>query len=291
MWIWGRLLTCCFVTSLLLVSGTGIAYAADGVCSAREAAIGECAGAEAGIQNGAVVIRDELTRGEPGTGGRRDSAPPQADGSPTAPPASSAPRAIPRVGCGLNSDRLGCTTAEPVLPPPDADEITAPTPADVVTISDLVNFRPAAATSSMEPNGWMVVGLHTNFFASATAPQVQTGELLGQPATVRFDPTRYVWDYGDGDVTDSGSAGASWQQLGLPEFSPTATSHVYENSGEYTIDVSVHYVAEYQYADSGWRAVEGVLVVPGSPLVATASTAATVLVEQECTTNPSGPGC
>lgn len=282
-----------YLVAIVCLTQGGFAYADanDLSCRAREAAMGNCpvGGVDASIGNGAVVLRDEMTRetaGTPGSGGRgnagrQEAAPPSGYAEPK--------RRLPErpwVSCGLNADRLGCPD-----PLPREDPAVAPTPADVVTISDLVNFRPAAATASMEPNGWMIVGLHTNFFARAAAPQLQAGELLGQPATVRFTATRFTWDYGDGTVVASSASGSSWRQQRLAEFSPTVTSHVYGSPGSYTISLTIDYAAEYQYAGSGWRTVTGTLTVPASQLVATASNARTVLVEEECNRNPSGPGC
>jgi hypothetical protein len=160
----------------------------------------------------------------------------------------------------------------------------------VVSMSDIASFKPAAAAQGMEPGGWMVVGLPTNFYASAVT-HVVSGSLLGFPADVRFTPVAYRWDYGDGESRSSGTGGATWTAQRLPEFSETATSHTYRSRGAHTITFAVVYTAEYRFAGLSWRGIRGTLAIPTQPLTAVAGDARTVLVERECTLNPSGPGC
>ena len=170
---------------------------------------------------------------------------------------------------------------------------TPGTPCDpnlVVQISDLVNFRPITPTQGMEPNGWTVIGLPTNFVAGASVHTL-SGSLLGFPADVRFTPASYRWDYGDGGHDSSSTGGATWAALNLPEFSETATSHSYRETGSFTITLRVSFAAEYRFGGQTWRNVRGTLAVPASPLTVVAGEARTVLVDRECTRNPSGPGC
>jgi len=169
----------------------------------------------------------------------------------------------------------------------------AGTPCDpnlIVSVSDLVSFRAAAPTHEMEPHGWSVVGLPTNFIATA-AVHTRSGTLLGFPAEVRFTPVGFRWDFGAGQGLDSAGGGASWAALGLPEFSDTPTSHIFTESGSRSITLSVVYSAEYRFAGRDWRAVRGTLAVPATPLSVVVAQARTVLVNRECTAGTSGPGC
>jgi hypothetical protein len=165
-----------------------------------------------------------------------------------------------------------------------------PTVTGPVTLRDLVNFRPAPGVDHMEPNGWMIVGLDTNFYARAGV-QVQDGLLLGEPASVRFTPVRYHWTYGDGTGASRSTPGTTWRAQDVREFEPTPTSHVYTASGTYFIDLTIDFAAEYRWAGSDWTTIAGTIPVPANRLVATAGGAKTVLVEHECTLNPTGPGC
>lgn len=161
-----------------------------------------------------------------------------------------------------------------------------------VSMEAIRSFRPDPPRDLMQPNGWMLVGLDTNFYAKAPV-QVKSGTLLGQLASVRFTPAVYSWTYGDGASRSTHTPGATWKALGLVEFDPTPTSHVYRNPGTYYIDLTVGYRPEYRWAGSSeWIPIDGLVWVPANRLVAVASNGAkTVLVEDDCTANPSGPGC
>ncbi|MFO7690545.1 MAG: hypothetical protein R6W83_08320 [Cryobacterium sp.] len=158
----------------------------------------------------------------------------------------------------------------------------------VVTISDLISFTPAVATQTMQPAAWMAVGLETNFIGTASA-HIEQGDLLGYPAQVRFNPAAFTWNYGDG-TTGTGT-GATWEALGVPEFSETTTSHVYSNPGPYDVTLTVEYTAEYRFAGSIWQPVVGTVSSTSPPLAAPAVIVRTVLVAENCLQNPRGVGC
>jgi hypothetical protein len=159
-----------------------------------------------------------------------------------------------------------------------------------VTINDLKNFAPVPGTDHMQPNGWMIVGLSTNFY-SIVSTEVETGVLLGQPASVRFIPVNWHWTYGDGTGATRTTPGSTWATQGIPEFDPTATSHVYTAAGTYFIDLSITFTADYRYANGNWSPILGTITLPANRLEASAGDAKTVLVNHDCAQNPSGPGC
>ncbi|MGV8859093.1 PKD domain-containing protein [Rhodoglobus sp.] len=169
--------------------------------------------------------------------------------------------------------------------PPAADTASGP-----ITISDIASFRPQTPVAAMQPNQWMIVGLDTNFYATASA-HIVNGTLFGGTAQVRFTPVGYNWNYGDGTTTSLNSAGATWAKYKIAEFDPTPTSHIYNQPGNYTITLAVTYTAEYRVAGTNWQNVIGTLTINAPPLTATAGHATTVLVDQDCNTNPTGIGC
>ena len=189
-------------------------------------------------------------------------------------------------GSGRGGDRGG-TAVTPPPPPPLRDGYTVTAP---ITLTDLVNFTPVAGIAHMEPNGWMIVGLDTNFYATVESG-VQTGLLLDLPASVRFSVKRYRWTYGDGNSATRSTSGSRWAALGREEFDHTATSHVYRAAGSYSIDLAIDYSAEYQYAGGPWIPISGSIPVAANRLVAAAGNANTVLVGRDCAQHPSGPGC
>jgi hypothetical protein len=163
-------------------------------------------------------------------------------------------------------------------------------PVDPITLRDIASFRPTVGQDVMEPNGWMIVGLDTNFYSTAGV-HVVNGTLLGQPASVRFTPVAWHWIYGDGSAATRSTHGGTWASQGITEFDPTPTSHIYREPGTYYIDLTIDFRAEYRFSGMPWTRIAGVLTLPANRLVATAGDAKTVLVEHECTQNPSGPGC
>ncbi|TQO19156.1 hypothetical protein FB472_0695 [Rhodoglobus vestalii] len=179
--------------------------------------------------------------------------------------------------------RIECV---PWTPPADnAEGETGP-----VTISDIATFRPQPATAGMQPNQWMIVGLATNFYVN-TSTHVVDGTLFGGTAQVRFTPVAHNWNYGDGTTASLGTAGTTWAKQKIAEFDPTPTSHIYQEPGNYTITLTVTYTAEYRVAGSSWQNVVGTLTIAAPPLTATAGHATTVLVDQDCNSNPTGIGC
>lgn len=242
--------------SLLLVGTLGIVVQGASGCTQVLMNLGQCPVVTAEVNPDEVILGGEV------------------DIPSTTDPRAAGPSGPPTIQPPLTVDRPNYTVTMPV------------------TLSDLARFRPNPGTDLMQPNGWMVVGLDTNFYAHATQ-HVKSGTLLDRPASVRFTPVRYRWTYGDGAARTASTPGATWQALGLHEFDATATSHVYRNPGTYYIDLTIGYGPEYRYADgTEWIPVAGVIWVPANRLVAEAAAGAkTVLVEDECTVNPSGPGC
>jgi len=165
---------------------------------------------------------------------------------------------------------------------------TAPT--RPVTIRDIASFRPTPGVQFMEPNGWVVPGLDANFY-SVVGQQLVNGTLLGQPATVRFTPVAWHWNYGDGTAAVRPTKGATWASQGLHDFDRTPTSHVYETEGDYVIRLSIDFRAEYRFGASGFVPIVGVINLPANDLRVTVTGAKTVLVDHDCVVNPTGPGC
>lgn len=159
-----------------------------------------------------------------------------------------------------------------------------------ITLRDIASFRPTPGVQYMQPDGWTVPGLDTNFYA-VTGVHIVEGRLLGQSASVRFTPVSWHWDYGDGRTANLPTKGDTWAALGVSEFDPTPTSHVYAQEGTYTIRLVIDFRAEYRFAGSPFYPIDGVIPLPANDLHITVDGAKTVLVEHDCGVNPVGPGC
>jgi len=172
-----------------------------------------------------------------------------------------------------------------------AAKAPAPAPAPGTPgLDDVARFLVGNPTVTSEPSGWTVVGAQTNFIAVA-GERERSGQLLGQPVTVHFTPVSYTWRYGDGSGQTVSTPGASWAASGLPQFAKTATSHVYENRGTYTVTVTVAFSARYQFAGQAWAGIPGTLALTSDPITVTVKGVKTVLVGKTCAENPTGPGC
>jgi hypothetical protein len=182
-----------------------------------------------------------------------------------------------------------------ISPSPQCQRKPAPpAPAPItyapITLSDLANFVPQSASLTSQPRGWAVVNLNTNFIAGAST-HVVGGSLFGRSAEVRFTPRAFDWNYGDGGSQTTGVPGARWDSLGLREFSPTATSHVYGSEGSFTTSVSVRYSAEYRVGGGAWIPVSGEVSSSATTAVVIVQGADTVLAARDCTANRTAPGC
>ncbi len=252
--------------------------------------------AGAGADGASVDVSAEMNN--PGAAGNPPETP-TPDGTRSAesvawvPPEGIPPWVVPVERCVAQGDiAADCSAARPGAPaaPPPADAAPG-TPG--ITIRDVASFRPELATLTSEPSGWAVRGLDANILATGGS-SIRTGELFGTVAEVRFTPVAYLFDYGDGSAPLSTSTpGTTWSALGLDEFDPTPTSHVYTASGAYTVTLLVDYVAEYRIGGSGaFTPIPGTLAIPSTPIeIVVADSAATALVDRDCVSNPRGPGC
>ncbi|MGM7677411.1 hypothetical protein ACSU1L_00575 [Microbacterium sp. A94] len=169
--------------------------------------------------------------------------------------------------------------------PDEEDVVEIPT----VTISDVVRFAPHGSLVAGEPDNVGVVGLPTNFVASADEHTV-SGELFGYPMVVRFTPVGFDFDYGDGATTTTSTGGLSWDALGAAQFTPTETSHTYAARGIYAADVSVRYTAAVDFG-IGWFPITGEVTSTGAAQEIRIFEAHTALVAHTCEQDPRSPGC
>lgn len=130
------------------------------------------------------------------------------------------------------------------------DENGQPVVLDPITISDLAQFTPTPPQVNVDPAGVAVMNLPANFVSEASE-QVLEAEILGRWVTVRFTPVQFAFDTGDGHTVTSSHGGASWDATGSPQFTPTATSHVYRARGLVYPSVTVTYEASVNLG-GGW---------------------------------------
>ena len=158
-------------------------------------------------------------------------------------------------------------TLNPLIITEEAEPADPGEPGRTVTIEDVARFLPARGVLHGEPSGWAVVGVPANFWVEVE-PMTVTGELLGDVAQVRFTPTLYTFDYGDGTTRTSAEPGSSWRDLGQDELSATPTGHVFRERGDRPVKVTIAYTAEYRVDGGAWIGVAGA-VSAAAPVVDT----------------------
>lgn len=231
-----------------------------------------------------IVIDGEQTLpGSPGSPRHPGTRPggPGAPGGPATPPVDDDPFA----NC-LDEwdDYIRC-----FQPPEDGDDEDEAPAIPPVTISDVARFAPTPVRVAGEPDDAGVVGLPSNFVATASEHTV-SGSLFGYPVHVRFTPSRYDFHYGDGTVTTTEDGGRSWHDLGQAQFTPTPTSHAYAERGTYTARVDVRYTAAVDFG-AGWFPIRGELTSSGGDREIRIYEAHTALVRDTCQQAPRSPGC
>lgn len=227
------------------------------------------------------------TPNTPGIPGTRNTETPDTPVEPARP----SDRAIRLADCMDDSGTVRChETTSPGEPSPIREDGVPATPATpAITTTDLARFAPPPVSATAEPGNVGIADLPTNFTASAQ-PHTQTGELFGIPLTVRFTPANYAYDYGDGTTATLTAPGQTWEALGLPQFSPTPTSHTYRQRGDYIAQVDVHYTVEIDLG-TGWIPLPGDITTTGTPQTIRILEAHTALVAHTCTEDPHGIGC
>jgi len=157
------------------------------------------------------------------------------------------------------------------------------------TLEDVVSFTPSLAPLTAEPAGIGIAGLPVNLVARASS-HTQRGELFDLPVTVRFRPVSFRFDYGDGTSRALDTGGRTWSSLGAPQFTSTATSHIYTERSTYTVRASVSFRVDVDFGN-GWERVPGALALPVGDAQIEILAAHTALVERTCGEDPRGIGC
>ncbi|KAA9110892.1 PKD domain-containing protein [Microbacterium rhizomatis] len=158
-----------------------------------------------------------------------------------------------------------------------------------ITLADLVSFTPTPPTLTNEPAGYGITKRPTNFIATSTT-QLIPGRLLDLDVTVRFTPTAYRYDYGDGTTQTTKTGGKPWADLHLTTWARTDTSHVYTERGTYPITVTTLYTADVNFGN-GWRPVTGNVEATTGNYTIRVLEAHTALVNKNCIEDPHGTGC
>ncbi len=249
------------------------------ICNEELAAAGVCPPSEIGS---VIVAGSQPIGGSPGSGAGTVGG---------APIDTSAAELAYRQYLQMLHDRCVAMGEDPAVcpppPPPPGEPIDAAA-FEPITISDLAAFRPIVGELVVEPDGWGVIGTPTNFYATAET-HTMDGELFDVPIQVRWTPTSYVFDYGDGTVEETEASGTAWSGADQ-SWTETATSHAYASRDDVNASVTVVFTAEVN-AGAGWFAVPGTLPVQAPAVAVKVFEVDTVLTNGDCAANPAAAGC
>lgn len=142
---------------------------------------------------------------------------------------------------------------------------------------------------SGQPAPHTLRGAETNFYADAS-DQSANFELHGQEIHLDARPVQYEWDYGDG------ARGGPFLFPGGPlqegEWgTKTATSHIFEETGDVAVRLSVTYRATYRVNGGVVVDVPGDATFTASPLTVSVWRSVVNNFADNCIENPNGAGC
>lgn len=127
----------------------------------------------------------------------------------------------------------------------------------------------------------------TNFYADAQTRHLVT-TLNGVEVELRATPVSYHWDYGDGTPARITTVAGESQ----PDFDvPTPTSHVFEETGEFTVSLTTVYIGEYREAGGEWVLIPGTLTLDSAPVTADIWKTVTRNVADDCGADATAWGC
>lgn len=156
-----------------------------------------------------------------------------------------------------------------------------------VTIDEVRTLLVLEPTIESDNAGRGVRNAETNFYTLAQ-PVSLTTTIAGQDIELRATPVTFHWTYGDGTGTVTTHDGGHAQ----PEFNvPTPTSHVYEDTGSYTVGLTTVYVGEYRVAGGEWQLIPGTITLDAAPVTADIWRTVTRNVADDCGADASAWGC
>ncbi|MEO5993758.1 MAG: hypothetical protein ABIP92_09455 [Arthrobacter sp.] len=147
----------------------------------------------------------------------------------------------------------------------------------------------APASVTAQPSPHTLRGAETNFFANATEQQFDI-TILGQKVHVFAKPVQYTWGYGDG--TSLGPQLAAGGPLPQDRWGEkTATSHVYPETGDFSVVLTTHFQGTYSVNGGPPLPIPGQGQFSSLPQTISVWRSITRNYADDCLRNPLGQGC
>lgn len=175
----------------------------------------------------------------------------------------------------------------PAPEPPNGGE--AAEPAVVITLEDFQSQPIIAAEVISEPKNFGLLGGHNNVYADVDEQEF-TFETLGDEVTIRAWPVAYDWNYGDGTMKTTQTAGsavpeADWLLIETP------TSHIYGATGDYNLVLTTRFNGDYSVNGGPWIPIAGQAAVESEPHLISIWRSDNRLVDGTCSQDPTAWGC
>jgi hypothetical protein len=94
--------------------------------------------------------------------------------------------------------------------------------------------------------------------------------LLGRPVDLHIVPSKFGWQFGDGESLVTAEPGAPYPDLDV--------THRYIQKGKVAPSVDTTYIAEFRVNGGRWRKVPGSVTIAGAPVDLEVLTATPTLV-------------
>lgn len=200
--------------------------------------------------------------------------------------------AIDSSGVTTETGQRQCTGSTPTAPAPvaagGAPAPAAPPVVITVTASDFQQLPIPPSTINLDTQGNTLRTAHTNIYATASVRNLNT-TVLGQPVRVRAVPIEYIWNYGDGTTRRTYESGEA--VAGDPFDIQTETSHQFEGTGTFPINLTTVYTGQFSVNGGPWISINGVARVDSAPESMTVWKTKRSLVAEDCIANPGAIGC
>lgn len=162
----------------------------------------------------------------------------------------------------------------------DFDLITDTTEEEVITVyeqipavieEEFASLPIDPGEVSFEPDllGFGYINRHTNIYTTAETQEIST-ELLETTVEVRVIPIEHHFDYGDGTTRTTADPGGPHTGDVLITDTPTATSHVYQDTGRHPVEISTTFIGEYRIPEApaplnSWTPISNTTTIPATP--------------------------
>lgn len=156
-----------------------------------------------------------------------------------------------------------------------------------VTMSEVATMEVEPGQISTDRGGFGLIRAHTNFFVDSTETQVFEEQMFGRSVRVEMEPFRYEWDYGDGTSRTTSVGGYATEVFN----DETPTSHVYDDTGQFQVNLTTHYRGTYQVEGMASRPIPGTLALDADPVTADIWRAETRNVSGPCDEAQTNWGC